>query len=134
MFQKCLGKAEESLANVNVTPLIDVSLVLVTMLMLASPMTFESGISLKQARGGISVEEVRQEPLRVFIASEEMVEINDAPVTRTGLHQRIARILESGAERPVIVTCADDVSHGTFVSVLDEIKRGGASEIAVAEE
>ena len=42
-------------------------------------------------------------------------------------------MLQGAIPPPVVITCADAVSHGTFVSILDEAKLCGAREIAVTE-
>jgi biopolymer transport protein ExbD len=121
---------------VNVTPLIDVSLVLVVMLLLATPLAYESSIGVNRtdptARKSQQVEET--ERVEVSILSEDEVRVNRTTLPRAELEGTLRPLLAGTVPPPVVVKCADDVTHGTFVSVLDEAKTSGAAEIAVTEE
>ena len=122
--------------ELNLTPLIDVSLVLVVMLLLASPLASESSLSVNSAARSARESEVRErvERIEVHILDEEHVRVNRDDVPRTELPATLRPLLRGEAPPPVVVACADGVSHGTFVSVLDEAKRSGAVEIAVTGE
>jgi len=52
-------------------------------------------------------------------------------ISRAELGTTIVPLLAASIDRTVIVTCADQVSHGTFVNVIDEAKHNGAAEIAM---
>jgi biopolymer transport protein ExbD len=47
------------------------------------------------------------------------------------MEQTLRPLLDRSASRMVVVRCADGVPHGSFVGILDEAKRCGASDIAV---
>jgi biopolymer transport protein TolR len=122
------GKAE-----VNVTPLIDVSLCLVVILLLATPLAFESGFAVRRAiassREGI--DQSRQARIDLTILSEDSVRVNKQAIARRDLEPTLAAALAQSPNGLVTVDCADTVQHGTFVEVLDLAKLHGASEIAV---
>ena len=119
--------------DVNMTPLIDVSLVIVTMLMLTTPLSFESSIGVRQAcaRSTEDLPEKITERLELNVVSEECVEINGAPVARASLMEHLRPALNYCGTKEVIIRCHDNVSHGTFVSVLDQAKICGAVQIGV---
>lgn len=133
MFQKKLQGGRDDGGNVNLTPLIDVSLVLVVMLMLATPLAFESSIGVRRseakARTAPDPEEVEFVELKVV--SEDSVRVNREVVARWRLRAMLQPLLDESARRTVVVSCADGVSHGAFVDVLDVAKLSGAGEIAV---
>lgn len=119
--------------EVNTTPLIDVSLVLVVILLLATPLAFESAIAVNRTdkSGKKAPDPQKVEVVEVSIVSDDMVYVNRTEVQRKDLVTALSPLLGRSLPQKVVVTCADDVSHGAFVNVLDLIKLSGASTIAV---
>jgi biopolymer transport protein ExbD len=119
--------------DVNMTPLIDVSLVLVVILMVAMPMMFQSSIAVRSAAAsGREAPIVMQaERVEIAIVSDDSVLVNRVLVGRPHFRTVLAPLLERGTDPIIIVDCADHVSHGTFVGVVDEAKSCGAAQIAV---
>jgi biopolymer transport protein ExbD len=133
MFQKRTSKDEQGLREINMTPLIDVSLVLVVMLLLATPLTFESSIAVNKA--AISAQEAnkidKEERIELRVISEESVRVNRTLVDRAALVETLWPLLEASSPGQVIVACEDSVSHRAFVDVLDKAKICGATNISV---
>jgi biopolymer transport protein ExbD len=116
----------------NLTPLIDVCLVLVVILLVATPMTLQSGIAVSRAaKGGKGGDPVRTSRIEITIRDDQNLTVNRTPVARSQLRSVLRPMLAGSQTRDVIVQCADGVTHGTFVSVLDEAKIDGAGRIAV---
>ncbi len=122
------------LADVNMTPLIDVSLVLVIILLLATPLAFESSLALRQTATAMAntSEEAVVAQVSLDILSDSEVRVNEDVVQVQNLPETIAPLLAMAASKEVAVRCADQVSHGTFVQVLDIAKLSGAMGVAVA--
>ncbi len=131
MFQKSLKTSDE--VGINMTPLIDVSLVLVVILLLAAPLAFEASIGVQQsgARSKQAKQVEKREFIELSVVSDDSVRVNRRMVARNELTATLQPILARSAERQVLLSCADDIAHGTFVDVLDVAKCAGASEIAV---
>lgn len=121
--------------EVNMVPLIDVSLVLVVMLLLATPLAFESRIDVASAsRTAQKAEKTeKSERVEISVVSEDSVRVNRRTVARANLVEVLTPLLEASADRGVMVACAPLVSHGAFVDVLDQAKASGAADIAVIE-
>jgi len=115
------------------TPLIDVSLVLVVILMITTPMAFQSGIQIRNAAstGRTALQKVRAERIEITVVSADSVIVNRNLMPRTALSGMLRPLLAVSATRTVVVRCNDRVPHGIFVSVLDEAKSCGAAQIAV---
>jgi biopolymer transport protein ExbD len=133
-FQKKIGKDNSGVHEVNMTPLIDVSLVLVVMLLLATPLAFESSISVRKARKSARAAEQKkiEERIELNVISEDSVRVNRKLVDRRKLGVTLRPLLEQSSSRVVVVECDAAVSHGAFVNVLDQAKVCGATEIAVS--
>jgi biopolymer transport protein ExbD len=128
--------ADRGIAEVNMTPLIDVSLVLVVMLMLTSPLAFEQNISVRRAAQSAQAAEVTEpvERIELTILSDTEVQVNRDRLPREELSSALEGLLNHEVPPQVVVACENEVSHGTFVQVLDLAKFHGASDIAVVED
>jgi|SRR5215470_16617421 len=133
MAQRRKPRLSDGIYDVNMTPLIDVSLVLVVILMVATPMAFQSGIAVSQAAatGKKAAETAHVERVELEVLSNDAVRVNDRTVPRQALDETLRPLLNASATRRVVVRCGDAVSHGAFVGVLDEARECGASQIAV---
>lgn len=123
----------EGIHEPNMTPLIDVSLVLVVILMVATPMAFQSsiGVSAAGSSGRASQEKARIERIELVIRADGDVRVNRSEVARADLASALAPALEASATKMVVVRCEPGVTHGSFVGVIDLAKALGASPIAV---
>ena len=125
-------KGGEVIAEPNMTPLIDVSLVLVVILMVATPLAFQSSIAVNTAnKAGKAAQEARTERIEVTVHADGTIGVNRMIVPRQALSVTLKPLIENSATRMVVVRCDDGVLHGEFVSVLDEAKAMGAARIAV---
>lgn len=129
------GKNGGGMHEVNVVPLIDVSLVLVVILMLLTPLASESNIAVHRTHAADPAETPPEpaEPVLITIPDEADVILNRARIARAELSAALEPLLVGLEPPPVIVSCDDGVSHGAFVNVLDQAKLCGAKEIAVTE-
>jgi biopolymer transport protein TolR len=129
------GKKNSGITEVNVIPVIDVSLVLVVILMLLTPLGFESTIGVNRAAAAARKSAAQQptERLEIAVLGESEFRVNREVVAREDLEGKLRPLLAGEVPPPVMLSCADPVSHGTFVSVLDVAKQCGAVEIAVIE-
>jgi biopolymer transport protein ExbD len=126
------SKGPEGISEPNMTPLIDVSLVLVVILLVATPMAFQSGIAVSRAgQSARKAEPVKSERIEISILADDRIEVNGQPIAPGQLPGRLRPLIASSATRDVVVRCADDVSHGAFVTVLDEARTLGAASLAV---
>lgn len=122
------------LFQVNMTPLIDVSLVMVVTLLLMTPLALESGIFV---RGRTETEPPQERPepqlVHVNILSENQVQVENRVLRRDRLQPVLGAFLRRPEYAGVALGCAPDVSHAAFVDVLDQAKICGAATIAIAE-
>jgi biopolymer transport protein ExbD len=126
-------EVDERICDVNLTPLIDVSLTLVVILLLATPLAFESAIGVRSAEAAARKARSQEDVARIelTIVSEDSMRINRVLVPRDRLEAAVRPLLERSPTRQVVIACGDGISHGTFVDVLDRSKRSGAGSIAV---
>jgi biopolymer transport protein ExbD len=132
MRRRRYTRVQSGITDPNLTPLIDVCLVLVVILLVATPMALQSGIAVSRAAaGGKTGAQVRASRIEISILDEASLTVNRTPVARADLGAVLRPMLAGSQTRDVVVRCSDSVTHGTFVSVLDEAKVDGAGRIAV---
>jgi biopolymer transport protein ExbD len=69
--------------------------------------------------------------VEITIVDDAHVIVNRTTFDRAALGSALQSMIAASPTREVIVRCSDRVTHGTFVSVLDEAKRCGAGRVAV---
>ena len=133
MHPRRQAPAERGIYEVNMTPLIDVSLVLVVILMVATPLAFQSSIRVNSAASSQHAAAVRSRDERVelTVRADGSVRVNRQVVERAALSATLGPLLRNGAVRLVVVQCEPGVTHGMFVGVIDEARTLGAAQIAV---
>ena len=125
-------KGAEGIFEPNMTPIIDVSLVLVVILMVATPLAFQSGIAVNAASPtGKAVAKTPEARVELQLANDGSVWVNREHLQRPELTERLGVLLAGTSSRTVVVRCEDAVTHGAFVSVLDEVRSHEGVRIAV---
>lgn len=132
----------EETEKINVVPLADLTLVLLIILMVLSPMMTQSMIHVAtpavKSDKNIEMEpekdEKPPEPLLIAIR-EEGYTLNNVPVQ--DLDQLMAALkarLEETPDRPVLVTANKDITVGAVVRVLDLAKQNGAEKVSLLKQ
>lgn len=123
------------MAEINVTPFVDVMLVLLVIFMVTAPLMIAGvPINLPDSRAK-PVDSEQPEPIQLSINADGEIFIDDAPVTQAALPARLQAIAaaEAGADQPRQIRFRADRSldHGRVMRVLGEINRAGLTRIAL---
>ncbi|MBK6879935.1 MAG: biopolymer transporter ExbD [Elusimicrobia bacterium] len=138
MKRSSIEKGEgEDISEVNVVPLADVSLVLLIILMLITPMVMQSMIKVFASRGAVAVEAdrtVKEKPLFLEVRPEAYVLNTNPLTTELQLLANLRGELSRKDDRTVIVTAAKGVTHGRMVTALDIAKQAGAEKLSLVKK
>lgn len=120
-------------AHINVTPIIDVALVLVIILLITAPMitALNMEIDLPQAKTRSIEDEVR---LSITMSRYGELAVDDEKVTPEGLLPLLAKKISQASNKNILVVVRADatISHGTVKKVINDARSAGAKRIAVA--
>jgi biopolymer transport protein TolR len=127
-----IGESEETvLSDINVTPLVDVMLVLLIIFMVTAPLLHQGiPVALPQAEAENLPADV-EDPLVVSINREGIVYLQDEPIHPTLLVERLLPMVEARGDERVYLKADEQVPHGDVVRVLDVLRRGGVTEIGM---
>ncbi len=120
------------LAEINITPLTDIFLVLLIIFMITSSAIVESGGKVNLPKAAATTTEPRG--TMVTLAPTHEIWVNQTKVTETNLENVLRTSLAGSSDKIVILRGDRNVLLGEAVKVLSIIKQAGASEIAIAAE
>jgi len=130
-----LGGNEEGsdiVAEINITPLTDIFLVLLIIFMITSSAMIESGGRVNLPKAVATQSESRG--ITVTITPKHEIYVDQKVVKEENLEKTLQDALANRADKTVILRGDRDVLLGDTVKVMSMIKRAGASEIAIAAE
>jgi biopolymer transport protein ExbD len=126
------GENSDIMAEINITPLTDIFLVLLIIFMITSSAMIESGGKVNLPKAVATQSESRG--TTVTLSPKHEIYVNQKKVSEEGLEAALKDALNANANKIVILRGDKDVLLGDTVKVMSIIKRAGASEIAIAAE
>ena len=124
------GRTQTALAEINITPLVDVVLVLLLIFMLTAPV-LQSGVEVAIPKTR-TVNQLTEERMVVTIDKDQNVFLQDKPVNVHDLPARLQSSAKGGEAKRVIYVRADEqVPFGAFASVMDAVKQAGITNISI---
>ena len=131
-FTGANGRTQSSLAEINITPLVDVVLVLLVIFMITAPV-LQSGIEVNVPKTR-TVREITVPRLVVTVTRDQEVYVGDQPVN---LHDLAGRLHEQNTDpsKQIIYLRADErVPFGAFAAVMDAIQQAGITNISIVTQ
>jgi len=124
------GRTQTALAEINITPLVDVVLVLLLIFMLTAPV-LQSGIDVAIPKTR-TVNQVTEQRQVVTIDHDQNVFLQDKPINVNELPARLRASSTGDPSKRVIYLRADErVPFGAFASVMDAVKQAGITNISI---
>jgi len=131
-FTTSKGRTQTSLSEINVTPFVDVVLVLLIIFMLTAPI-LESGIEVDLPKTR-TVRVVSEEKVVVTIDKRQNIYVGNDPVNIHRLGSRVLDQMRGSEISPVFVRCDQSVPFGAFARVMDALKQANLRNVNVVTE
>lgn len=126
------GRTQTSLSEINVTPLVDVVLVLLIIFMVTAPV-LQSGIEVSVPKTR-TVKEITEERLVVTINAKQEVFLGNDPVNINTIGQKLKEKIRDPEGQAVYVRADENVTFGAFATVMDAIKASGITNVSIVTQ
>ena len=118
-------------SDINVTPMVDVMLVLLIIMMLIAPM-LQQGVDLRLPQAANSVDKPETSGQTVLsITADRRFYVNAIQVAESEMLNRIQGALEETRERIVLIKGDEDAPYGSIMTVMDELRRVGIEDVGL---
>lgn len=131
-FTNARGRTETSLSEINVTPLVDVVLVLLIIFMLTAPV-LQSGIEVSVPKTK-TVKAISEERLVVSITGKQEVFVNSEAVNINNIAAKLREKIRDPQGQSIYVRADESVPFGAFATVMDAVKSSGIANVSIVTE
>jgi biopolymer transport protein TolR len=131
-FTSSAGRTQSSLADINITPLVDVVLVLLVIFMITAPV-LQSGIEVAVPKTR-TVHEITEQRMVVTIDRDSGIFLDDTPVNIHELPQKLRQESTDPTKQVIYLRADERVPFGAFATVMDAVKQAGITNISVVTQ
>ncbi|MBV9785637.1 MAG: protein TolR [Acidisphaera sp.] len=121
------------LAEINVTPLVDVMLVLLIIFMVTAPL-LTSGVNVDLPKTDAAPVNTDSQPLTVSVNAAGDIYLQDQPVDLAELVAKMQAIAQNNPDRRIFVRGDKGITYGRIMQVMGTITQGGFSKVALLAE
>jgi biopolymer transport protein TolR len=123
----------DPVSDINVTPLVDVMLVLLVIFMITTPL-FERGIDVNLPQTATSNISGAERVILTIPKDKNYVYFNSQPVNRNLMKNYLQQIFKSRPDKTVYLFADKSVPYGDVLTVMDEVKQAGIETVGLATE
>jgi biopolymer transport protein TolR len=118
------------MSEINVTPFVDVMLVLLVIFMVTAPMMMQ-GVDVALPEATAKTLTTQKENLIITVDKDQQIHINDFAVESDFLREKLAAILKNRSDKEVYFRADKGVPYGVVVKVMAEIKGAGVEKLGM---
>jgi biopolymer transport protein TolR len=124
---------DDSFAQINITPLVDVMLVLLVIFMVTAPL-LQQGIGVELPRVAAKPLTTEVEQLNVVISRDGGVRLNNIPLSAEELNRKLTALVQSQPDCKVALRADKSVPYGQLAEVMAVIRNAGVKKIGMVTE
>ena len=126
------GRTRTSLAEINVTPLVDVVLVLLIIFMVTAPV-LQSGIEVSVPKTK-TVKEITEERLVITIDRAQRVYLGNEPININQIGQAVRHKIRDPQGQPIYLRSDENVPFGAVTTVMDALLQAGITNVSIVTQ
>jgi biopolymer transport protein TolR len=124
------NKSSRFLSEINVTPFVDVMLVLLIIFMVTAPMMKEGvDVNLPQAKG--KVLPTQEKRMSITITSKQEIYLNDRKIEFTSLEDKLKKVFQERLDKELFLKADEVVPYGFVVKVMAAIRSAGIEQLGM---
>ena len=121
-------------SDINVTPLVDVMLVLLIIMMLVAPM-LQKGVDVKLPSAANTTDKPETQGQTVVgIQANKQIYLNSVPVRQNDLPSRVGDLVAKTTEKIVLIKADEDVDYATVMETMDNLRSAGIEDMGLITE
>src|SRR6476661_4741475 len=118
-------------SDINVTPLCDVMLVLLIIMMIVAPL-LQQGVNVKLPVATNTTDKPETQGQTVIaIASNKSLYLNAKPIQESELVSKLNEILENQKEKVILIKADEEVEYGAVMATMDQLRQAGLEDIGL---
>jgi biopolymer transport protein ExbD/biopolymer transport protein TolR len=125
-------RGQRSMADINITPFVDVVLVLLIIFMVTAPI-LQSGIEVNVPKTK-TVKEISQERLVITIDRQQKVYLGNDPINVNEIADRLRSRVRDPQNQVIYLRADENVPFGAFATVMDSVKQSGITQVSIVTE
>ena len=127
------GRNRKTFNEINITPLTDIFLVLLIIMMVIAPLLDQQGLNLAVPNMIEVQDEIKDSKLiRVLVTDDDKYMVNDVEIPVTNLSEMIIEQAKVNTDGLLIMT-QNNATHGAVVKLMDEARNSGVTNISITE-
>jgi biopolymer transport protein TolR len=131
-FTNAQGRTQSSLSEINVTPFVDVVLVLLIIFMLTAPI-LQSGVEVQVPKTR-TVKEITEERLVLIIDRQQRVYLGNDPININQIPAKLKSKVRDPERQSIYLRADKDVPFGAFAALMDSVKQAGITNVSIVTE
>ncbi len=131
-FTATNGRTQSSISDINVTPLVDVVLVLLIIFMVTAPV-LQSGIEVSVPKTR-TVKEITEERVVLSINKQQRVFLGNDPVNINEIKTKLTQKIRDPQHQSIFIRADEDVPFGVFATVMDAVKGAGITNVSIVTQ
>ncbi len=131
-FTASNGRTQIALSDINITPLVDVVLVLLIIFMVTAPV-LQSGIEVNVPKTR-TVKEITEERLVISINKQQRVFLGNDPININEIGQTLRKKVRDPQHQSIFLRADEDVPFGAFATVMDAVKSSGITNVSIVTQ
>ena len=131
-FTASNGRTQTAMSDINVTPLVDVVLVLLIIFMVTAPV-LQSGIEVSVPKTR-TVKEITEERMVISINKQQRVFLGNDPININEIKAKLRQRIRDPQNQSVFIRADEDVPFGAFATVMDAIKGAGITNVSIVTQ
>ena len=130
-----LGGAKGGIkSDINVTPLVDVMLVLLIIMMLITPM-LQQGVAMRLPQASNTVDKpTTQDNTTVAVGKDGSMYVNAKQVSEADMAAKVSEALETKKDKVVFIKADEEALYSAVMSAMDQLHQAGVEDIALITE
>jgi biopolymer transport protein TolR len=127
------GGGRRLMSDINVTPLVDVMLVLLIIFMVTAPMMMQ-GVEVNLPQTKTKSIKTQEDPLVLSVTKKGEIFLENHSVKLEDLGPKIETIFKYRKEKEVLLRADKEIAYGFVVKVMAEVKRAGVTKLGMVTE